>query len=103
MHGDWDEPDASELGRTPFDWQVVLVVVLLVALFVFSFFAGGGCAQGGDPVADALADLKAEKAVRSAIAGLRPTYQQPTPPGAILYPAPTYPPAYTSGVCVGFV
>ena len=92
MHGDYDEPDTSELGRTPFDWQIAAVGVLAVGLFVFSFFAGGGCAQGGDPVADALADLKADKAVRSAMAGLRPT-QQPTPPGAMTIPAPVGGPA----------
>ena len=49
MHGDYDEPDTSELGRTPFDWQIAAVGVLAVGLFVFSFFAGGGCAQGAEP------------------------------------------------------
>jgi hypothetical protein len=48
-------------------WQTFIVAVLLAVLFVGSFVVSGGCAEGSDPVADALADLKAEKAVRAAL------------------------------------
>ena len=76
MHGDWDEPDASELGRTPFDWQAVLVVVLMVALFVFSFFAGGGCAQGAEPV---FAAFPTAEPTWSAFPTQQPTAPVPVP------------------------
>ena len=108
MHGDYDEPDASELGRTPFDWQIAAVGVLAVGLFVFSFFAGGRCAQGAEPPPQA-PPVQAPPVVRSApvpksapspprLIGWNYTQpdgsvlfvpvQQPTPPGAIRYPAP---------------
>ena len=120
MHGDYDEPDASELGRTPFDWQAAVVVLLMVGMFVFSFLAGGGCAQGAEPPPQA-PPVQAPPVVRSApvppksaptpprLIGWNYTQpdgsvlfvpvQQPTPPGAMTIPAPgvAVPPPFAGG------
>jgi len=119
MHGDYDEPDASELGRTPFDWQIAAVGVLAVGLFVFSFLAGGGCAQGAEPPPQA-PPVQAPPVVRSVPAKpqapaaprligwnvpqpdgsvLFVPVQQPTPPGAMTIPAPgvAVPPPFAAG------
>ena len=119
MHGDYDEPDASELGRTPFDWQAAVVVLLMVGLFVFSFLAGGGCAIGAEPVTFAVVNRippTFEVVNRIPPAPSPPKLigwnvpqpdgsvlfvpvQQPTPPGAMTIPAPgvAVPPPFAGG------
>jgi len=109
MHGDYDEPDSSQLGH--FDWPVAALVALVIVLGVFSFFAAG-CVQGAEPVTFTVVNRvpprfevvnRIPPAVKSApnpprLIGwnvpqpdgsvLFVPVQQPTPPGAIRYPAP---------------
>jgi hypothetical protein len=111
MHGDYDEPDASELGRTPFDWQVAAVGVLAVGLFVFSFLAGGGCAQGAEPTFTVVNRVPPTFVVESRLP--KAAKPQPAPPrligwnvpqpdGSVLFvpvqPAPAGPMTYPAPV-----
>jgi len=116
MKGDYNETDASQLGRWRVDWGIVAVVVGGLALGVFSFFASG-CAIGAEPVTFAVVNRVPPKfevvnrippAVKSApsppkLIGwnvpqpdgsvLFVPVQQPTPPGAMTIPAPVGGPA----------
>jgi hypothetical protein len=67
MRGDYEEMEPAE-DSAPFDWQWVLIIFLMIALFVGSCFMSG-VADAADPVDVALAELKAEKAVRAALKG----------------------------------
>jgi len=122
MKGDYNETDASQLGRWRVDWGIVAVVVGGLALGVFSFFASG-CAIGAEPVTFAVVNRVPPKfevvnriptAVKSAPSPPRligwnvpqpdgsvlfVPVQQPTPPGAMTIPAPgvAVPPPFAAG------
>jgi hypothetical protein len=67
LHGDYEEMDPAN-ADPPFDWQWVVIILLMILLFVGSCIMSG-VADAADPVDVALADLKADKAVRAALKG----------------------------------
>jgi hypothetical protein len=82
MRGDYEEMEPVEPAE-PFDWTWVLIGFLMLVLAAGAFFAGGD-ADGADPVEVALAELKAEKAVKAAL--VKPTAATPAPDRVVIVP-----------------